>query len=418
MAHILTFSATGALEVNNGLAYAAVAGGATGYIPEEFKWFGGANHTAHLAMTLSRGIDLVAFVAVTSIRAAITEALANHANELGDIVTGNALRLNAAEVMDEATCLLMIARGRLTADDWLAQNDRAAAAPGQPHANDWVPAVTPVRIREQINSSDMRLWATGCARMTYTILAVNGMGLVSMGHHYTGPMVNVGQNTAKLYQIDQIAKNLGQTVKEILGVVFHHSLHPLSYEHVANWVMNIPAGAAAKLAATATKRMPVYPGGVQFVKNALTVWRQVAAAEELAALCAVLVNAPAHLTLIRLNAAIIANVLDFSSQFRPAAFTARSGVIQRVVPYVCSLFGIYEEWLGIRTKAGGEGPTRGPGMVKMVDENRAAFMKGVHAAEAAIGIFSNNAPVRDANGWAAELATVPVLSVAEAVMIP
>jgi len=371
---IIRISNNHRLELVNGAAYGLIAGGAATFIAEEYKWYLGNNPTSYLAMLISRGVEMWRIVSIFAIRGAITYAAINHAAEVPYISHNNGLRLNASEVVDNAAVLAMTNRGRLVVGEWLANG--VAPAADQPLNVDQIPLV----YRTQLTSAEMQQWGAACAQMAYTILANNGYGLITAGHHFRGQAANAATNTLKMYNLDKLATTMGLVLKEVVSFLFHDTLHPISYEHVAQLANALPAAFSAKIAATVTKRLPAFPGGTTHIQRAITVRRMLSGYARLGEIIQGIQGTPADLGLNTLEAEILGNPLDFNAQFRPAIAPHNLQRVGRIVPYCVALFGMYDAAFPPKRGEDGNGPTRGEGMRKVIDENRATHQTAMEIA--------------------------------------
>lgn len=373
---IFTFDAEGDLVLNNGIAYGAIAGGATGYIEEHYKWYIGDHRSAYLAMLVSRGVDDWRIVAMLSIRGAITEAARIHADELGALVVGNALQLNAAEQLDNPAVEALTVRARLTTAEWVAAGNAANA--------DAAIVRVPPAVQARLRTPENIQWANMCARMAYTVIAVNGLGLITAAHHFRAAAEQAANNTLKMYEIDRFVRNIGATVKDAAGFIFHDCLHPLSYEAVAELTNTPTAGFSGKVASTVLKRIPAFPGGVTFVQRAMSCRKAVQGSAQYAAIAPTLAAGTADVALRNLNTDIIATPLNYNGQFRPAQYAGHKAAIDAVVPYCVVLFALYDCIFPPRAGAENAGPTGGPGIRKLIDENPSIYSNTLAEARAVI----------------------------------
>jgi len=394
---IISFDAHNALVLNNGIAYGVIAGGATSYIAEELKWYTGNTPTAYLGMLVSRGLSYPRIVSLLAVRAAIISAAADHPIELSAIVglpaagghplapgghaPAHALVISAAERLSNDDLIPLTVYARLPPAAWNADYAVAfaananAVAPVAPYAINRVPD----EVRAALTSPEMKLWAQSTARMAYTILANNGLGLITASHHFRGQAINSALSTMKMYTMDRQARDIGEIPKDIAGFLYHDTLHPLSYERVVEWANALPDAAAAKIASTVHKRLPAFPGGVVFIQRAWTCRNQISGHTSFTPVFAKLRKLAADTRLENLHRHITGHVLDYNAVFRPAAYAAHAAEIQSVVTYAVALFGIYDTLFGTVGSDDGDGPTKGPGILKLIGENRAAYQAAVDA---------------------------------------
>jgi hypothetical protein len=381
---IIGFSAAGALQIDNGAAYGAIAGGAITFIPDHLRWYTGENYSAYVAMLTSKNLDVWEVVALLAIRGAVKNAAANAATELGRLAPAiNAgqpnvgrLQLNPAEQMDDNAMLRMINVEKLDLAEWNAPD----AAPDAP--------MNIVRVaegyRRKLTAPAMEAWAKQVAQMSYTIIADNGYGLIVAAHHFRGQAENAANNTLKMYGLDKVTRDLGLVPKDVTIFLFHDILHPLAYEAVANLANAPPAGFSSKVAATVLKRLPAFPGGTTHVQRAVTVRRVLQGHARLSAPLNALWGKDVDNALDDLQARIMANPLDFNAQFRPQQATANKAAVEKIVPYCALLFGIYDGAFPPRRGEEATGPTRGPGIRKLIEENVATYQAAFEAATAFI----------------------------------
>lgn len=386
--NIIQFNPLNQLVLQNGIAYGAIAGGSTGYISDIYKWYIGANFTLYLATLVSNGVEDARICALLGVRSAIIEAAANHPGDLGGMVVGGALQLNAAERLDDNALLRLVDRARVPEAQWNAAVVAGGAAVGAAYAIDTVPAA----VRDRLMTGEMQMWTYAAARMAYTILADNGYGLITAAHHYRGQAVNAALNTMKMYGLDKMMVNLGTQLKDITGFIFHDTLHPIDYTEVSSWSNNLPAAASAKVASTILKRLPAFPGGVTYVQRAMTVRKQIMTAINLTAVWAAFLNSGADNALQALDAAIRAAPLDFNAQFHPVQFAQNQAAILRCNIYAVALFGVYDAWTNRVNADDNEGPTKGPGIKKLVEEHMATYRAAVEATRQSMAAAVGNLP--------------------------
>lgn len=384
--------------MNNGIAYGAVAGGATGYIKDEYKQYTGGNYHLYVAMLVSRGEEYWKIATLLSIRSAVAEAARLHAAELGPLVVVPVpanppiLQVNAAERLDDGAVRGLINWARITPAEW---GDGGAANVGAFNPNN-----LPPNVARELRTPDMVLWATAMARMAYTVIAINGLGLITASHHLRGGAENAARRTLSLYDMAAPLRAVGATENDVVRFVFHDALHYLSYEAVANLVNLNLVGFAGKVANTVLKRLPAFPGGVVFVERAITCRRQVWGFAKYAAIRAAMDGQPKDNAIQALHGAVIATPLNYNSQFRPAQYAAALPAINNVIEYAIVLFALYDVMVPPTNNAANRGPTGGLGMKKLIDENMSTYQ---NAREQATGaIVAANAIVGLAPGyWAA-----------------
>jgi len=376
---IITVDAAGVVAVQNGVAYAAIAGGATGYIADEYKQYTGGNIHLYISMLASRAVEPWKIVALLATRAAVDAAAANHAAELGGLVAGagagGALQVNAAEQIGDADVIRLMNYARIAPAEW---GDAAAPAP-------LVTAFAPVNLSPALTTAlrkpDMVQWAIMCARITYTIIAVNGYGLITSAHHYRGQAARAAKRTMEMYDMISFVKEMGATVSEVASFLFHDCLHYLHYESVARLVNANIAAFTAKVASTVLKRLPAFPGGVVFVARAIVCRRLVLAHEGLGAIALAITNSNKDNALLALHAAILVAPLDYNGQFRPVQLAGNTAAINNVVSYCVALFGAYDAVVPRSNDEDNKGPTGGPGVRKMIEENMAVYQNAVMHAK-------------------------------------
>jgi len=389
---LLGIDANGRLVINNGVAYGLVAGGAVSFISAEWKWYIGNNVTEYANMLYSRGVEPPMIYAVLGIRAAITEAAAHHAIDLGTLVGGNALQLSAAETLDDAEMRQLTIAARLPAETCnvaqyalLAVHAAAVAAGQQPNA---VAAVAPGYVADRLHPNmvkalldeGVKLFAAACARMAYSIIATNALGLITSSHHLRGPAEGLAENILELYEIKRMYRELGVDAKEATKLIFHHALHPLAYEHVAAWGQAIPAASGPKIAAPCGLRLPAFPASTTFVKNGWKAQELISTAPLLATIWGVVSQTPGKARLEALKAAILASPLDYSMTFRPVQAAAHQPAIDATKSYVACLAGVYDAYITRGVKRPQDGPTTGPGFVKFLGEFHTAYVTARDAA--------------------------------------
>jgi hypothetical protein len=383
MARVFTITANRGLTINNGVAYSCVAGGAVSFIPEDFGWFTGNNATQYFNMLRSRGHDVSEIVCLVAQRAALIDAAANHAADVTPLLHDGHLVLNMAEVINDAGVTNLTNYAKLDP----AQHNAAHAAALVAHPDAAVPAAgwaadrLSDRDAKALEDPDLVLVANACARLTYSTLAVNAIGLITSGHHLRGAAEGTYAALFRMYELGTLFKSVGVTERQMLSLLGHDSLHPVAYANVATWGQNIPVPAAAKIAAPVMLRLPAYPGGTSFVKNAVHCRSLIVAAPVLATIGEALDGTAANTRLDALNTAIRANPLDYSSLFRPGRQTAITQECDAVAAYAAMLFGVYEAYIEhAKLKIeGGEGPTGGPGMKKFKSEHISAYETGKRA---------------------------------------
>jgi hypothetical protein len=368
-----SFNAAGEIQVDNGAAYSYVAGGAASYISPTYRWYTGANMTRYVGMLVSNRVEAWRIASLLTVRAAIVNAAVNHVNELGPLTNGGRVQLNPAEVMDDATLTSLIVRENLALAEWGDQVD----------GGEVVITKVPLSVRNQLVDATVVILAREAGRMAYSILALGGYGLITSAHHYRGQAVNAALNTAKMYGLDKVIRDNGLVPKEVIGFLFHDTLHPLAYEHLVAWANAIPPLATAKIAPTIAKRLPAFPGGTVFLQRAVTCSRVLSGAQGLGPLVVKLAASDVGKGLQRLHADVSANPLNYNEQFRPAEALARQPGITAVTPYAVILFGMYDAWVNLPRSE--DGPTKGPGIKKMIEENMASYRNAVSCGQAIIG---------------------------------
>jgi len=370
--NIITFDKEGKLVIHNGIAYSYVAGGATGYILDSLKWYTGDNYTKYVAMLYSNGIEAWKIVALLSIRSAVKESYVKHHEDLGPLVKDGKLQLNAAEVLEDADLDALMQPTKLALGDWGV----AAAKEGE------VPVYAKVSdaVKKQITGPDMDQWSVMCARMAYTVIAINGFGLITAAHHYRGQAVSAGENTLKMYSADKAIKAVGTTVTSAAEFLFHDVLHPLNYENVVTLVNAPPHPFISKVAATVTKRLPAVPGGAVFVQRGITARMGVFANSHYVQVVAELKDSPVDHELDTVYGKILANPLDFNAQFRPGKVTESHKLLESVLPYVIALFAMYDAAYPPKRDAQNAGPTGGAGMQKLINEHIGAYASAKEAS--------------------------------------
>jgi len=287
------------------------------------------------------------------------------------------LLLNAAERMDDELLNALVVRARLTLAEWVAPDVVVGA--------DFVPTRVPEGVRNALTTQAMESWAHRTAQMAYTIIADNGYGLITAAHHFRGQAANAALNTLKMYELDKVARDLGLVPKEVTSFIFHDVLHPLAYEKVAGIANALPPRFTSKVASTVLKRLPAYPGGTTHVQRAITVRRVLVGYTRLGTVLEGLWDSEADLALLALDALILANPLDFNIQFRPAEAAANQPRVVKVVPLCITLFGIYDASFPPRRGEEDSGPTRGPGIRKLIEENISIYQSAFDSTVLALG---------------------------------
>jgi hypothetical protein len=379
---IIRVNADNTVAVADGTAYGAIAGGAASFIPDYLRWYTGVNWAGYIAMLSSNGLVAWQIASVIAVRGAIKEAARNHHEEIGPLCRQaegenvHRLMLNPAEMMDDELMVELTQREKLTIADWIRGGDNAAAANVIIHL--------PTPLAASFRSPVIIAWARSSAQMAYTIIADNGYGLIVNSHHYRGQAEAAAISTLKMYGLDRVARDLGITVKDTASFIFHDLLHPLAYEAVTSLVNAPPAAFQSKVASTVLKRLPAYPGGSTHVQRGLTVRRNLAAHARIGPAIGVLWGSAPDLALDAVNGRIIANPLDFNAQFRPQNAARAKILLENVVPYCVTLFGLYDACYPPVRGQDANGPTRGPGIRKLIEENIALYQSAVDVAKAAL----------------------------------
>jgi hypothetical protein len=103
-------------------------------------------------------------------------------------------------------------------------------------------------------------------QMTFTIAAMNGIGLITQGHHYVDTQsswASLDRATGILANIEQISGRYGADAAE--RVIYHDALHPFSYDWIASLAANPASPILANVHGTASIRIPTIPAGVTVV---------------------------------------------------------------------------------------------------------------------------------------------------------
>lgn len=365
--------------VSNGVAYSLIAGGATGYLDPNYRWYTGKHYTYYMLVLTAAGVPLWMIASLLAIRAAISEAANSHADEIPNLVEGTNVRLIAAETMDDAELGKVAQIPKTLLDQWTgsgseAKGESSSGAKKDVSAAEVIADIAlPRQVALELQDPMLQRWVDQCARMAYTILAINGFGLITASHHLRTQAEKAAEATMKMYDMYVIAKGLSIDAKLALLGIFHHSLHPIGYEQVAKWANSLPAGAVAKIANTVSIRLPAYPGGTTFIQRGITCLNGIRGAPAYTALLGKMEGAFQRLGVIDVQ--VRKNPLDYSQQFRPAQFEKHQAELRAVAKIVVMIFGLYDAWLN--SPRDEEGPTKGVGMKGLISDNLGVYKQAL-----------------------------------------
>ena len=99
------------------------------------------------------------------------------------------------------------------------------------------------------------------------MLATQSICLVASAMHVDQVGHNLASSCFKLYGLDASLRAVGLNSRMATMYIFHDVLHAVSYEQVVAVGMSPSAGLAAKIATPIAKRLPVFPGGVAFIRS-------------------------------------------------------------------------------------------------------------------------------------------------------
>jgi len=374
---ILNFDADGALDIDDGVAYSYIMGGSATFVAPHFRWYVGRNFTKYVAMLVSNGVPAVRIAMMLAARAALGEASRNHPDQLPHIVVrdhgASHLLLNGAEILRDGDLDDLIVPSQLRLTDWIHADRHAVDNPQ-------FTRVAP-RVRVELERSHIRSLYQGAARMAYSILAVNGIGLITSTHHCSGPALNAAIATMKLYNMGSDVELAGESIDELARWFFHDALHPVSYRPLTQLVNADHAPFMEKVATTIAKRFPLFPGGTTHLQRAMTCRKEIWEYERYAVVRVSWAETPVDDLLVQLYDTVIGDPIQFSKNLSPRTAGRLEAALERVLQYTIALFGLYDAWIVPPTRGRRTGPTAGPGIIRLIGENNAVYQTAKEAGE-------------------------------------